>query len=91
MEKWMGLDGFKSYYLINKDGEVKSTKGKKEKILKPTNDRYVLIDENGDRRCISVSGIKKRFNDLDLTNVNLSELECLEGEEWKWIKGYEGI
>ena len=96
MEKWIGLDGFKSYYLINKNGEVKSTKGKKEKILKPTNDRYVLIDENGDRRCISilgikkrfgVSGIKKRFNDLD---VNLSELECLEGEEWKWIKGYEG-
>ena len=97
MKKWSGLDRFKSYYLINEDGEVKSTKGKKEKILKPTNDRYVLIDENGDRRCISVlgikkrfgvSGIKKRFNDLD---VNLSELECLEGEEWKWIKGYEGI
>ena len=91
MEKWIGLEGFKSYYLINKNGEVKSTKGKKEKILKPTNDRYVLIDENGDRRCISISGIKKRFNDLDLTNVNLSELECLEGEEWKWLKGYEGI
>lgn len=90
MEKWIGLEGFKSYYLINKDGEVKSTKGNKEKILKPNKDKYVLIDENGNRKCISVLGIKKRFDGLCLS-LDLSKLECLEGEEWGWIKGYEGI
>ena len=78
------LDGrFKEYYYINQNGEVMSEKGKR-KILTPTNRVYRLMKVDGTSTTTTMEKLKKIYNG---TNV----VEDLEGEEWEWIKGYEGI
>ena len=88
MEQWKQLssldDRFKNYYFVNEEGIIKSVKGT-EKLLKPQKhtNGYVLITNNGKRKNISKSEL------IDIySNGNL--VEDLEGEEWKWIEGYEG-
>ena len=77
------LDGrFKEYYYINQNGEVMSEKGKR-KILTPTNRVFRLVKVDGTSTTTTMERLKKIYNG---TNV----VEDLEGEEWEWIKGYEG-
>ena len=88
MEQWKQLssldDRFKNYYFVNEEGIIKSVKGK-EKLLKPQKhtNGYILRMNNGKNKNISKSEL------IDIySNGNL--VEDLEGEEWKWIEGYEG-
>ena len=88
MEQWKQLssldDRFKNYYFVNEEGIIKSVKGK-EKLLKPQKhtNGYILRMNNGKSKNIS----KNELIDI-YSNGNL--VEDLEGEEWKWIEGYEG-
>ena len=88
MEQWKqlsSLDGrFKNYYFVNEEGIIKSVKGT-EKLLKPQKrtNGYILRMNNGTSKNISKNELINIYS-----NGNL--VEELEGEEWKWIDGYEG-
>lgn len=77
---------FKDYYYFNSDGKLYSAKrGYKELKLQKTNN-YHICSIDGKRTSISPTYLRALIG-KGFENA----IEPIEGEEWKWIEGYEGI
>ncbi|MBC9709347.1 MAG: HNH endonuclease [Enterococcus sp.] len=76
---------FKDYYYFNSDGKLYSAKRKyKELKLQKTNTYHIY---SIDGKITSIS--PKYLRALYLGGFE-NAIEPIEGEEWKWIEGYEG-
>ena len=97
MEYWKDLLGYEGDYLISSTGKIKTIR----KRVKSGNGGYRIIEEKiripNSKGIISIKGHPYDINSLLLQNfpqeymAKFNRETTVAGEEWKDIKGYEGL
>ena len=80
------LNGFKQYYYLTDTAEIYNANS--HRILTADNNRYRLLTQDNQYKSVSRKELYKLVYDKILCE---DTIENLQGEEWKEIKGSDGL